>query len=178
MKCGQNKNGFTIVELFIVIIVIAILAAITIVAYNKIQERASNSETLEMMDQYKKAFSMYKLEHNDTYPSGMTSCLGGVATLGPSNDKCFDGAGSYPVDPTFDNEIKATIGGVPTGSPKVLVATYSGTTYHFNVSGMYTPYYGMPSLWYGLLGQSTCPSDSVEAPYQGVNGVLCVYVLS
>ena len=34
------KQGFTIVELLIVIVVIAILAAITIVAYTGIQNRA------------------------------------------------------------------------------------------------------------------------------------------
>jgi prepilin-type N-terminal cleavage/methylation domain-containing protein len=41
----QNKqqSGFTIVELLIVIVVIAILAAITVVAYNGIQDRARNS---------------------------------------------------------------------------------------------------------------------------------------
>ncbi len=45
----QNKNtkagdkGFTIVELLIVIVVIGILAAITIVAYNGIQNRARTS---------------------------------------------------------------------------------------------------------------------------------------
>ncbi|MCB8045019.1 prepilin-type N-terminal cleavage/methylation domain-containing protein [Microbacterium oxydans] len=34
------QRGFTIVELMIVVVVIAILAAITIVAYNGIQKRA------------------------------------------------------------------------------------------------------------------------------------------
>ena len=35
-----RQKGFTIVELLIVIVVIGILAAITVVAYNGIQERA------------------------------------------------------------------------------------------------------------------------------------------
>lgn len=39
----KNRSGFTIVELLIVIVVIAILAAISIVAYNGIQTRAKTS---------------------------------------------------------------------------------------------------------------------------------------
>ena len=38
------KKGFTIVELLIVIVVIAILAAISVVAYNGIQDRAKQSQ--------------------------------------------------------------------------------------------------------------------------------------
>jgi len=39
----QSQNGFTIVELLIVVVVIAILAAITIVSYNGITSRANAS---------------------------------------------------------------------------------------------------------------------------------------
>ena len=39
----KTKSGFTIVELLIVIVVIAVLAAISIVAYNGIQTRANNT---------------------------------------------------------------------------------------------------------------------------------------
>ena len=39
----QTQNGFTIVELLIVVVVIAILAAITIVSYNGITSRANDS---------------------------------------------------------------------------------------------------------------------------------------
>lgn len=39
----KSKSGFTIVELLIVIVVIGTLAAISIVAYNGIQDRARNT---------------------------------------------------------------------------------------------------------------------------------------
>jgi prepilin-type N-terminal cleavage/methylation domain-containing protein len=38
-----NKKGFTIVELLVVIVVIAILATISVTAYNGIQNRANNT---------------------------------------------------------------------------------------------------------------------------------------
>jgi len=43
MTKQTKQSGFTIVELLIVIVIIAILAAITIVAYNGIQNRAKTS---------------------------------------------------------------------------------------------------------------------------------------
>lgn len=47
MTLKQTKqSGFTIVELLIVVVIIAILAAITIVAYNGIQNRARGSAAL------------------------------------------------------------------------------------------------------------------------------------
>lgn len=44
-KTGGDSNGFTIVELLICIVVIAILAAIGVVAYTGMQERSSASAT-------------------------------------------------------------------------------------------------------------------------------------
>ncbi len=43
MNLRKNQQGFTIVELLIVVVVIAILAAISIVAYTGITARANNS---------------------------------------------------------------------------------------------------------------------------------------
>ena len=52
MKWAQHKKtGFTIVELLIVIVVIAILASITIVAYNGIQNQATESSVKSELSQ-------------------------------------------------------------------------------------------------------------------------------
>ena len=62
-----KHKGFTIVELLIVIVVIAILAAITIVAYNNIQGMAKYNKINAELVSMKKLIEMYKAE-NGTYP--------------------------------------------------------------------------------------------------------------
>ena len=54
----HKRSGFTIVELLIVIVVIAILAAITVVAYNGIQERANSSKAKADLSQLAKAMNL------------------------------------------------------------------------------------------------------------------------
>lgn len=56
------KKGFTIVELLIVIVVIGILAAISIVAYNGIQERARMSKMKSEFHSIEQAVELYKVD--------------------------------------------------------------------------------------------------------------------
>lgn len=65
----QARAGFTIVELLIVIVVIAILAAITIVAYNGIQQRGKDSQRKSDIAAITKALELYYID-NGRYPAG------------------------------------------------------------------------------------------------------------
>jgi prepilin-type N-terminal cleavage/methylation domain-containing protein len=65
---AQNKKGFTIVELLIVIVVIGVLAAITVVAYNGIQERAANSKIMNDLKGMQKLIESYYATYG-TYPT-------------------------------------------------------------------------------------------------------------
>lgn len=69
----QRHAGFTIVELLIVIVVIGILAAITIVAYNGVQQRSRDGRRDSDMHLLKTALEMYQAD-NATYPG---VCAGG-----------------------------------------------------------------------------------------------------
>lgn len=74
-----KQKGFTIVELLIVIVVIAILAAITIVAYNGITTRANNTQTFNAVAAHARAINSYAADKG-TYPVSTYSCLGPVGT--------------------------------------------------------------------------------------------------
>lgn len=66
LKLSNQKYGagFTIVELLIVIVVIAILAAISIVAYNGIQERARTSANQYELAQIEREITTWALQEN------------------------------------------------------------------------------------------------------------------
>ncbi|AHB42462.1 fimbrial protein pilin [Candidatus Saccharibacteria bacterium RAAC3_TM7_1] len=70
-----QKRGFTIVELLIVIVVVAILAAITIVVYNGIQQRARDTQRVADMRDLKQQIEVYYID-NGSYPtcSGTDGC--------------------------------------------------------------------------------------------------------
>lgn len=80
-----DRRGFTIVELLIVIVVIAILAAITIVAYNGIQARAREAQRAQDIKSITKALELYYADKGVypnyyTYTPGSTAINGGWST--------------------------------------------------------------------------------------------------
>lgn len=66
---NKKQTGFTIVELLIVIIVIGILAAITIVAYNGVQGRANDTAIQSDLQNIAKKLELYKADFG-IYPAG------------------------------------------------------------------------------------------------------------
>lgn len=90
-KTLQQNRGFTIVELLIVIVVIAILATITIVSYNSIANRANDSARKSDASLITKAAELRQAEHDTygfgaTYPEGRDDLLQ-VYTLQPLTER-------------------------------------------------------------------------------------------
>ncbi|RYF28493.1 MAG: prepilin-type N-terminal cleavage/methylation domain-containing protein [Chloroflexi bacterium] len=67
-------NGFTIVELLIVIVVIGILASITIVSFNGVQQRAKTTQTVAIAKAYINALKLWEADKG-SLPLN-ESCLG------------------------------------------------------------------------------------------------------
>lgn len=79
-KQYSRQYAFTIVELLIVIVVIAILAAISIVAYNGIQNRARASAATSALNQASKKIALWQVDNPNVAPDCPTlnSLIGGV----------------------------------------------------------------------------------------------------
>lgn len=91
----ENTKGFTIVELLIVIVVIGILAAIVIVAFNGAQIRARNISRVTEARGYERLFKSYQSLYGElpAMPDGFY-CLG----RGYESGRCWQVAST---DPTF-----------------------------------------------------------------------------
>lgn len=69
-----HRSGFTIVELLIVIVIIAILAAITIVAYNGITQRSQSAAVQSTVAQALKKVKAYAVTNEERYPTSVNAC--------------------------------------------------------------------------------------------------------
>ncbi|MNQ10164.1 Type II secretion system protein G precursor [compost metagenome] len=143
----KQQPGFTIVELLIVIVIIGILAAITIVAYNGIQNRATNQQTVSSVRAYYAALTAYTVD-NGAYPAG-NACLG-TATFYTSNP-CYIGNSTYTHSTTLNNALAPYLNnGTPALSNAKIVSTFTGTGIFYYTASKYI---GFP-----ILGSNTCPT--------------------
>lgn len=90
-KSYKRQTGFTIVELLIVIVVIAILASISVVAFTGIQEKSKVSRANEDLVTLVKAMQIARLNTDKTLmgvtQSGCTRCSGTQAAYDLTLDR-------------------------------------------------------------------------------------------
>jgi len=120
-----KNRGFTIVELLIVIVVIAILAAITIVAYNGIQQRAHTTTAKNAATNVRKKVESYNAINN-TFPTFNSSAGAITTTLSGTTETSLNGSGitlkgatltSTPAsDATVDLKFCAAVASLTSGS--------------------------------------------------------------
>jgi prepilin-type N-terminal cleavage/methylation domain-containing protein len=92
----QNRTGFTIIELLVVISVIAILAGIVLVAYPSYQARTRDNERKSDLSQLATALSSYAFQKNTFVTTGSGCGRSGNGNGWVNAGSANPGAGVYP----------------------------------------------------------------------------------
>lgn len=126
----QKQNGFTIVELLIVIVVIGILAAITIVAFNGVQQRGRDAQRKSDINSIAKALEVYYLD------KGYFPAAGGSTAINASWSTTADSSWQALKDlvvPAYVSSFPSD----PTNTPSVFVASGANNYSYAYFSGTY-----------------------------------------
>jgi prepilin-type N-terminal cleavage/methylation domain-containing protein len=159
----KQAPGFTIVELLIVIVVIAILAFISIVAYNGIQNRANDAAVQSDLTGIAKKYELYKID-NDSYPYAGT-LNNGVAFKININKSAYDQTKNYEL-------LNCTNGTNPGIDYAVLAVSKSGKRFYVSsTSGGVKEYQGADT-WLPITAcANVLPnSNGNGAGYDSTNG--------
>lgn len=96
-EAQKSLRGFTIVELLIVVVVIAILAAITIVAYNGITNQAKEGSLKSSLTIGARQLHLDKVE-GSSFPSSKPVYLGDTIQYSASSDTSYARHGAFNGD--------------------------------------------------------------------------------
>ncbi len=152
-KKYTDQKGFTIVELLIVVVIIAILAAITIVAYNGIQNRAKTAAAQSTAAMVAKKAEAYNVDDATTgYPTTLAALTGAASTATyaiPSGSVA--GLGAAPTSAAAQNAV--TFYKCGTGATTTAPTTAVGVTTQTGVRVDYYDYAapGVKSVSAGLV---------------------------
>jgi prepilin-type N-terminal cleavage/methylation domain-containing protein len=171
-----KPKGFTIVELLVVIVVIAILAAITVVAYNGIQTRAKNVKTISAATAWIKALKLYNADKGTWPTSG--SCLGGTSTYSGSGGQCWNDPW-WVVKSAFLSDMQPYLSTLPEPDTSDVASGTAnsprrGLMYNTNNTDTWTIYLFQS-------GSGSCPSLGIplsSGPGSQGSGYLCIYNLN
>lgn len=121
----KSSSGFTIVELLIVIVVIAILATIALVSYNGIQTRARTAAIVSELTATEKALRAYAAVNGTDWIRDNDARLTGI-----SNPYIHEIIDAQPEFKSFLAKRRLSKGWIPTNGFTITMATLLSAAAH------------------------------------------------
>lgn len=167
-------RGFTIVEVLIVVVVIAVLASITIVSYNGITTRAESAKTSDAVSAYLRTLVGYRALNGGNYPTVPDAVPFGYVCIGEPGTRCGNltdntyacfGVADVYYDSSVATQMNTLVG---SSQPSTQKAQCGGKEYGgaFYAKRAYQPSTGLTSarvVWF-LPGDQSC--DTVATKLQ------------
>ncbi len=176
-------QGFTIVELLIVIVVIAILAVISVAAYSNIQMKARNSARIAEAKEWVKILNMYAVSQGQYPFSSGSACLGYNFPIYSPNTvgSCWDAniATAVLQNDVVNKDIEQKLGiSLPNYNRSVISKSVAGDTIdrigpagRWDIGGVLGVYYWLESPGKGAT--DPCPAGSKTWSSTNGNAYAC-----
>lgn len=154
----KNNRGFTIVELLIVIVVIAILAAISIVAYNGIQARARATAAQSAATSLDKKVEIYNAI-NTQYPT----VVGTITGTGTQNGVTTSSTSDWYAAPGSAFTVNTGVAAATTGMYSGLAAPADPKTVYYTGIVAAAPTTSGGCIWWYDYQNTTWKSQATGA---------------
>lgn len=179
MKLGNrkkeigNRNGFTLIELIVVIAIIGLLASIISAGLSNSKIKGQNAAIIQQVSEYQKAVGLYIINNNNRYPD-----VGNTAAhcVGSGNKKCLWVGTEISTESSGPlTNLESYIPGLPFVDTPILagIGTYKGLIYACNDINCNTANFYWPEINATSCTKGTIHPITLQAPYTGTNGVLC-----
>jgi general secretion pathway protein G len=141
---SRNLSGFTLVELLIVVVILAILAAVVIPQFENTSASAKESALAASLQTVRQSIALYRVQHNESYP-GQTDWTELVNHLiyatdqdgqedGPFGPYLRTGFPTNPITSTNTGKNAATLPSGPSGTEAYVYVPSTGEL-RANVAG-------------------------------------------